>query len=56
MVDRKDADVIEGPDEAFVSLHSDSQSYIDEDKLLRKTDLHVVPILFLVYLAAFLDR
>ncbi|KAI0894989.1 MFS general substrate transporter [Annulohypoxylon nitens] len=62
MVDRKDADVVEGPDGAFVSLHSDfvaeeaSRSYVDEKKLLRKTDLHVVPILFLVYLAAFLDR
>ncbi|KAI2462844.1 MFS general substrate transporter [Annulohypoxylon bovei var. microspora] len=31
-------------------------SHVDEGKLLRKTDLHVVPILFIVYMAAFLDR
>jgi hypothetical protein len=27
-----------------------------EKKLLRKTDLHVVPILFFLFLLAFLDR
>ncbi|KAI0535554.1 MFS general substrate transporter [Xylaria digitata] len=29
---------------------------VDEDKLLRKVDLHVLPILFTVYVAAFIDR
>ncbi|KAI1329851.1 MFS general substrate transporter [Xylariaceae sp. FL0255] len=29
---------------------------IDDAKLLRKIDLHVLPILFIVYVAAFLDR
>ncbi|KAI0973736.1 putative allantoate permease [Xylaria arbuscula] len=30
--------------------------YIDSNKLLRKVDLHVLPILFIVYGAAFIDR
>lgn len=29
---------------------------IDEAKLLRKIDLHVLPMLVLIYIAAFLDR
>lgn len=29
---------------------------IDGDALLRKVDLRVIPILFVVYLVAFLDR
>jgi hypothetical protein len=29
---------------------------VDEKKLLLKTDLHVVPILFLLFLCAFIDR
>lgn len=29
---------------------------ISEKKLLLKTDLHVVPILFLLFLCAFIDR
>lgn len=29
---------------------------VDEGKLLRKIDLHVLPILFIVYVAAFIDR
>ncbi|KAI1142729.1 MFS general substrate transporter [Hypoxylon sp. FL0543] len=32
------------------------QPQVDEGKLLRKTDLHVLPILFVIYLIAFLDR
>ncbi|OTA99557.1 hypothetical protein M426DRAFT_269096 [Hypoxylon sp. CI-4A] len=32
------------------------QSNINEAKLLWKIDLHVVPMLFIIYLAAFLDR
>ncbi|OTB12490.1 hypothetical protein K445DRAFT_66309 [Daldinia sp. EC12] len=35
-------------------VHSDSP--IDEAKLLRKIDLRVVPILFMTYIVAFLDR
>ena len=30
--------------------------HISERKLLLKTDLHVVPILFLLFLCAFVDR
>ncbi|OTA98454.1 hypothetical protein M426DRAFT_258683 [Hypoxylon sp. CI-4A] len=30
--------------------------HVDEAKLLRKIDLHVMPILFVIYVAAFLDR
>lgn len=30
--------------------------YVDERKLLRKVDLHVLPILFTVYVAAYIDR
>lgn len=29
---------------------------LDEKRLLLKTDLHVVPILFLLFLCAFIDR
>lgn len=36
---------------------SDSyDSYVDEKKLIRKIDLKVLPMLFLIYVAAFLDR
>lgn len=31
-------------------------SNVSERKLLLKTDLHVVPILFLLFLCAFIDR
>jgi hypothetical protein len=34
----------------------DKTEAIDEAKLLRKIDLRVMPMLFLIYLAAFLDR
>ncbi|KAI1073422.1 major facilitator superfamily domain-containing protein [Whalleya microplaca] len=33
-----------------------SQRHVNEDKLLRKIDWHVLPILFAVYVVAFLDR
>ncbi|KAI1213912.1 MFS general substrate transporter [Annulohypoxylon truncatum] len=62
MADLKGADIVDGSHGASVSSHSDHvaeesfQPYVDEKKLLWKTDLHVVPILFIVYLAAFLDR
>ncbi|KAK6076928.1 major facilitator superfamily transporter [Seiridium cupressi] len=46
--------------QTIVALHSalDPTSHLDVDEaqLLRKIDLHVVPILFLVYIVAFLDR
>ena len=32
------------------------QDQVSERKLLLKTDLHVVPILFLLFLCAFVDR
>ena len=32
------------------------QSQVSERKLLMKTDIHVVPILFLLFLCAFVDR
>ncbi|KAI0505913.1 major facilitator superfamily domain-containing protein [Xylaria bambusicola] len=38
------------------SLAPDFESSIDEAKLLRKIDFHVLPILWVVYVAAFLDR
>ncbi|KAI0890590.1 MFS general substrate transporter [Annulohypoxylon maeteangense] len=64
MADRKGADDVVGGGSNDASFSSRSEfvaeepfrAYVDETKLLRKTDLHVVPILFLVYLAAFLDR
>ena len=36
--------------------HEAEHLNIDEKKLLLKTDLHVVPILFLLFLCAFIDR
>ncbi|KAI1105327.1 putative allantoate permease [Jackrogersella minutella] len=35
---------------------ADTLSEVEEAKLMRKIDLHVLPMLFMVYLAAFLDR
>ncbi|KAK5632138.1 hypothetical protein RRF57_007852 [Xylaria bambusicola] len=37
-------------------LAPNSESSVDEDKLLRKIDFHVLPILWVIYVAAFLDR
>lgn len=37
-------------------MNSPSQSRVDEAKLLRKIDWHVLPILCVVYVVAFLDR
>ncbi|KAK6958375.1 hypothetical protein Daesc_001174 [Daldinia eschscholtzii] len=34
----------------------DTLSEAEETKLMRKIDLHVLPMLFLIYVAAFLDR
>ena len=36
--------------------HEVGRLRIDEKKLIRKIDLKVLPILFLIYIAAFLDR
>jgi hypothetical protein len=33
-----------------------AESPIDEGRLLRRIDLRVMPMLFLIYIAAFLDR
>ena len=36
--------------------HSASEMEFDQKSLLRKIDFHVMPILFVIYVAAFLDR
>ncbi|KAI0842916.1 MFS general substrate transporter [Hypoxylon sp. FL0890] len=66
MADRKEADVNEssgldgngGSSSSHSSLGPETafRSNVNEAKLLRKTDLHVLPILFIIYLIAFLDR
>ena len=35
---------------------SDSDSGVDERKLLRKLDLHIIPLVMLLYTFSFLDR
>jgi hypothetical protein len=43
----------------MAKIHDEAQHQLDlvsEKRLLRKTDLHVVPILFLLFLCAFVDR
>lgn len=37
-------------------LEEDGSAQIDEAKLLRKIDFRVLPMLVLIYIAAFLDR
>ena len=44
------------PQDTTTLTNMQSQSSIDEKALMRKIDLRVLPILFVVYLAAFLDR
>ncbi|KAI1371991.1 major facilitator superfamily domain-containing protein [Hypoxylon crocopeplum] len=62
MADSKEVDVEVSNDAngngASSSSHSilPLQQNVDEGRLLRKIDLHVLPILFLVYIVAFLDR
>lgn len=46
----EDADFVENIDNV------EAVSPIDEQKTLRKMDLHIIPILSLLYLLAFLDR
>jgi hypothetical protein len=38
------------------SPEAELASTVDEKKLLRKIDLRVLPMLFMVYVVAFLDR
>jgi len=42
-------------DAEFMAAHGDF-SHIDSKKVLRKMDLHLIPMLALLYLLAFLDR
>lgn len=39
-----------------VPMPAQSSPSIDEKVLLRKIDFRVIPILFIIYVAAFLDR
>lgn len=61
MTDHKEVEVA-GLDEAnhrsseSSTVGSPPQSRVDEAKLLRKIDWHLLPILFAVYVVAFLDR
>jgi hypothetical protein len=62
MPEIRDADV--GGQEKTASLSSDSHPispqdippHVNESKLMRKIDFHVLPILFAIYVAAFIDR
>jgi hypothetical protein len=61
MTDRKEVETAVGDkeahDEAMAQLQEMTEtSGISEKRLLLKTDLHVVPILFLLFLCAFIDR
>ena len=44
------------PTQALAESEGDEPDLVAEKKLLRKLDFHLVPILFLLFLAAFLDR
>lgn len=61
MSDRKEIEAAVGEQEAHHETMAQlkqitDHSGISEKKLLLKTDLHVVPILFLLFLCAFIDR
>lgn len=61
MTERKEVEEIIGDREAHEEnmaqlKEATETSGISEKKLLLKTDLHVVPILFLLFLCAFIDR
>ena len=43
-------------DAVEVGSSEKSPSSVNEKKLMRKIDLKVLPMLFLIYVAAFLDR
>lgn len=62
MTERKEVETVVDDREAHADTMAQIEkdvhesSGIDEKKLLLKTDLHVVPILFLLFLCAFIDR
>lgn len=61
MADRSEVETAIGDKEehekAMANLKAETEhSNISEKKLLMKTDLHVIPILFLLFLCAFIDR
>lgn len=61
MSERKEVEMAVGDREAHEDTmaqmkEATESSSISEKRLLLKTDLHVVPILFLLFLCAFIDR
>lgn len=46
----------ESADRETMTMAAQSFPSIDEKALLRKIDFRVIPILFIIYVAAFLDR
>ena len=38
------------------SRRNDSEGAVDEKKLVRKLDLHIIPLVMALYLFSFLDR
>lgn len=60
MVDHKDVNVTRNAAEtssySTPEIEPTVQPQVDERRLLRQIDLHVIPILFIVYIVAFLDR
>lgn len=61
MTEGKEVEAIIGDKEAHEDNMAQMKEFtessgVSEKKLLLKTDLHVVPILFLLFLCAFIDR
>ena len=50
------ADDSTSPQSPKSSLESDPIDHVAEKKLVRKLDLHIVPVIMLLYLLSFLDR
>ena len=53
--------VVEGylPSKEILNTSSEDEEHVDhavEKKLLRRIDWHLIPILFLLFLCAFIDR
>lgn len=44
------------PAQSSESMDAKVPSFINEKALMRKIDLRVIPVLFVIYLVAFLDR
>lgn len=44
------------PQKAFLGEDTDMMDEVDEKKVLRKMDLHILPIVTVLYLLCFLDR